>query len=119
MVTRDDIFQFFERHYDTKPNFLWDKFPNYAVFQHKKNEKWYALVMDVLPEKFDLEGNEKIDVLNVKSPSELNGSLREREYIFEGYHMNKEHWNSIVLDRVNELEDIEELIETSFDLTKK
>lgn len=42
-----------------------------------------------------------------------------REDTFEAYHMNKEHWNSILLDRVNELKDVEELIETSFDLTKE
>ena len=119
MVTRDDVFQFFERSYDTKPEYLWDKFPNYAVFRHKKNEKWYALLMDVLPEKFNLKGDEMIEVLNLKSPPELNGGLRERDVIFEAYHMNKEHWNSILLDRVNQLNDIEELIETSFDLTKE
>ncbi len=119
MVTRDEVFQFFERHYDTKPEYLWDKFPNYAVFRHMKNEKWYALLMDVLPEKFGLKGHEKIDVLNVKSPSELNGSLREREYIYEAYHMNKEYWNSIILSQVNDMSEIEHLIEKSFELTMK
>lgn len=33
--------------------------------------------------------------------------------------MNKEHWISIILNQVNELADIEPLIKTSFDLTKK
>lgn len=119
MVNREEIFQYFEEAYDTKPEYLWDKLPDYAVFRHQKNEKWYALVMDVPPEKFDLEGDEKLVVLNLKSPPELNGGLREREDIFEAYHMNKEHWNSILLNRVDDLEDIHELIEKSFELTKK
>lgn len=119
MVTRDEIFHFFEKHYNANPEYLWEKFPDYAVFRHQKNEKWYALVMDVPAEKFDLEDDEKILVLNLKSPPELNGGLRERDNIFEAYHMNKEHWNSILLNRVDDLEDIEELIEKSFELTKK
>lgn len=43
----------------------------------------------------------------------------ERDEIFEAYHMNKEHWNSFLLNRVDKLEDIQEFIETSFDLTKE
>lgn len=118
MVTKDQVIHFCEIHYDTNPEYLWDKFPDFAVFRHKKIEKWYALLMEVPPEIFGLEGDEKIAVLNVKSPPELNGSLRERNDIFEGYHMNKEHWNSILLDRIDTIEDIEQMIETSFDLTK-
>lgn len=71
------------------------------------------------PEKLGLEGDELIDVLNVKSPPELNGGLREREDLFSGYYMNREHWNTIVLDRVDDMKDIEGLIEKSFELTKK
>lgn len=118
-MTKDQVVHFFEMHYDTKPEYLWDKFPNYAVFRHEKNEKWYALMMDVHPEKFGLEGDEKIPVLNLKNIPEFNGGLRERDEIFEAYHMNKEHWNSFLLNRVDKLEDIQEFIETSFDLTKE
>lgn len=119
MVTRDELFQQVKENYGTSPEFLWDKFPDYAALRHGNDGKWYGLVMDVPPEKLGLEGEESLDILNVKSPPELNGGLRERKDIFEGYHMDKEHWNSIVLDRVHEMKDIEELIEKSFELTKE
>lgn len=70
------------------------------------------------PGKFDLEGEEELDVLNVKSPPEINGGLQKREDIFEAYHMDKEHWISIVLNRVDAIEDIEGFIEKSFELTQ-
>lgn len=119
MVTRDELFQYIEDNYEIKPEFLWDKFPDYAVLRHKNDGKWFGLVMDVLPEKFDLEGEDELDVLNVKSPPEINGSLLKRDDIFEAYHMDKEHWLSIILKRVDKIEDIEELIEKSFELTEE
>lgn len=119
LVTRDELSQYLETNYETKAEYLWDKFPDYAVFRHKNEGKWFGLVMDVLPEKFDLEGDEELDVLNVKSPPEINGSLQKREDIFEAYHMDKEHWISIVLNRVDNIEDIEGFIEKSFELTKE
>ena len=119
MLTREDVLQYIKKTYDTEPHYLWKKFPDYAVFKHTSDEKkWYGIVMNVLPEKLGLEGEEEMDVLELKSPPELNGSLKERNDITEAYHLNKEHWISIILSQVNEITDIEQLIKTSFDLTK-
>ena len=35
------------------------------------------------------------------------------------YHMNKEHWNTIILSDKCDRELVEELLEQSYDLTKK
>lgn len=118
MVTRDAVFQYVEKKYGIKPQHLWEKFPDYAVLRHKNAGKWYGLVMNVPPKKFNLEGTEELDVLNVKSPPEINGSLQKREDIFEGYHMDKEHWISIILSRVDDIEKLEGFLEKSFELTK-
>ena len=40
------------------------------------------------------------------------------ESIVPAYHMNKEHWNSIILDGTIPQEDIERLILESYELTK-
>lgn len=118
MVSRDEVFEYVKENYQTEPEYLWEKFPDYAVFRHQNEGKWYGLVMNVPPEKFNLEGTEELDVLNVKSPPEINGNLQKREDIFVGYHMNKEHWISIILNRVDEIDDLEGLLEKSFELTK-
>lgn len=47
------------------------------------------------------------------------GSLRKRQGIPPGYHMNKEHWITLVLNRFDPTEKIYRLIEISFHLTKK
>ena len=40
-------------------------------------------------------------------------------YIIPGYHMNKQHWNTIILNEKCDEKLVQELIEQSYDLTKK
>jgi len=118
MLTREDIFNHVKENYDTSPDYPFQKFPNYAVLRHEGSGKWYGLVMNVPKEKLGLDGKEEIDILDLKCPPELNGSLRKRQDILPAYHMNKEHWITIVLERTGSNEDIDHLIEMSFNLTK-
>lgn len=119
MLTRNDIFKHVNEKYGTLPDYPFKQFPNYAVLRHASSGKWYGLVMNVHPEKLGLDGKEEIDILNLKSSPELNGSLRKRRDILPAYHMNKEHWNTLVLERTDPNEDIYRLIEMSFNLTKQ
>lgn len=119
MVTREDIFKYAKEKLGTKPEYLWEKFPKYAALKHDSNGKWFGLIMNILPEKIGLEGESEIDVLNLKLPPEWIGPLTERKDIFPGYHMNREYWVSVVLERVEPKEDFYQLIETSYDLTRK
>ncbi|MCI4126475.1 MmcQ/YjbR family DNA-binding protein [Bacillus haynesii] len=118
MLTREDIFKHVKEKFDTSPDYLFQKFPNYAALRHEPNEKWYGLVMNVLPEKLGLDGNNEIDILNLKCPPEISGSLRNGKSILPGYHMDKENWISLVLERIDSEEEVYNLIEQSFNLTK-
>jgi len=81
-----------------------------ATMKHKKNNKWFALLMKV-------DGK---DYLNIKTDPEYSELLRKSyDYIIPAYHMNKEHWNTIVLGDKCDRELVEELLEQSYDLTKK
>ena len=65
------------------------------VMKHSKNKKWFGLIMEVKGKIY----------LNVKTNPE--------------YHMNKEHWNTIILgDNIDE-SIVKELIDQSYELTKK
>ncbi|AWM80527.1 hypothetical protein DKL61_09250 [Gammaproteobacteria bacterium ESL0073] len=120
MLKRVDIFSYVEKKYGIKPNYAWEKYPNYAVLRHNdENDKWFGLVMDVPKEKLGIDGNDSVDVLDLKAPPELIGSLRLSKGILPAYHMNKEHWISILLDGSVPTAQIYELIDSSFDLTKK
>ncbi|WP_059105019.1 MmcQ/YjbR family DNA-binding protein [Shouchella shacheensis] len=118
MLTREDIFKYVKENYGTSPDYPFQKFPNYAALRHEPNEKWYGLIMNVLPEKVGIDGNEEMDVLNLKCPPEISDSLRNGENILPGYHMDKENWISLVLKRTDPEGDIYNLIEQSFNLTK-
>ena len=62
-------------------------------------------------------GDELISVMNVKVDPDDSPALCMQADIFPGYHMNKKHWISILLDRSVPLPLIEELLEKSFELT--
>ena len=60
-----------------------------VTMKHCKNKKWFALIMNV---------NNKL-YLNVKTDPNYSDILRNTyDYIIPAYHMNKEHWNTIIID---------------------
>ena len=63
---RDGVFKYIRKKYKTEPEYLWAKFPGYAVFRHEDNRKWFAVVMDIDYEKLDREKSGKVDVLDIK-----------------------------------------------------
>lgn len=57
--------------------------------------------------------------LNVKTEPEYSELLRNSyNYIIPAYHMNKEHWNTIILKENIDENLVKELIEQSYQLTK-
>jgi predicted DNA-binding protein (MmcQ/YjbR family) len=54
---------------------------------------------------------------NLKCDPDLALELRDRyEQVEPGYHMNKKHWNTIVLDGVIPDDEIRKMIDHSYDL---
>lgn len=65
------------------------------------------------------EGKDPVRI-SLKCDPELSKVLREKyEEVQEGYHLNKKHWNTIVLSGQLEWEDIKGLIRHSYDLVAK
>ncbi|NCB80331.1 MAG: MmcQ/YjbR family DNA-binding protein [Bacilli bacterium] len=118
MSLKEEIISYADIKYRIKPNFPWIKFPNYAVLRHPESSKWFALLMNVPRNKLGLEGDGEVDVVNVKCKPEFVGSLRMKNGFMPAYHMNKEHWLSILLDNTVPEEEIYELIDDSYQLTK-
>ena len=84
---------------------------NYSsvIMKHTDNKKWFALLMNV---------NNKL-YLNVKTDPNYSDILRNTyDYIIPAYHMNKEHWNTIIVDEKVDENLVKELIEQSYQLTK-
>ena len=76
---------------------------------YKTNSKIFLLVAaDETPLRF-----------NVKCNPDLAIELREQHTsVLPGYHMNKKHWNTIVVDASLSNKQLKEFIKHSFDLVK-
>ncbi len=96
------------------PEFLWEKFPNYAVFRRGDNRKWYAVIMVVPRNKLQLSGANEVEILNLRvEPEELNRIVDGEKY-FRGWHMNKKTWMTLRLDGVLSFAEISARLEQSY-----
>lgn len=115
----DEVLKYVKEKYDSNPEYLWKKTPEYFVLRHSDNSKWYAAIMHI-PQKFiGIESDEKIDVINLKCDPVMVGFLIDNSTIFPAYHMNKKHWITVILDGSMNTDEIYSLIDSSWNLTKK
>lgn len=78
-----------------------------GVAVYKVNDKMFALIT---------EGKEPVQ-LSLKCDPQLAEVLRTKyESVMPGYHLNKKHWNTIVLTGQLPWEEIQGLIRHSYDL---
>lgn len=117
-MNRQDLFVYAKKNFETIPDYPWKKMPNHAVLRHFKNRKWYGLVMNIPKEKLGLQSSEKVDVLNVKVNPEYSYFLLQKSDIYPAYHMNREHWVSVLLNGRVPDEEVYLLLQQSFILTK-
>ena len=100
------------------PEYLWADSPGCFVLRHPITKKWFAVFMDVSGRRLGLESGEMVSIVNVKCDPLLIGSLLMEEGFFPAYHMNKEHWNSIILDGSIPDQDVKRMIGESYDLCR-
>jgi predicted DNA-binding protein (MmcQ/YjbR family) len=75
----------------------------------KVNGKMFALL--------SLDGEYQV---NLKCDPDLAASLREHfDFVLPGYHMNKAHWNTILLDGRVKPEQLKNWIDHSYELVDK
>ncbi|MCI9166460.1 MAG: MmcQ/YjbR family DNA-binding protein [Oscillospiraceae bacterium] len=112
---RERITQYILDTYGTEAEYLWADSPGNAVFRHPASKKWYAALMRVLPEKLGFTGGDALDVMDIKCSTIMIGSLLSTKGFLPAYHMNKNHWISILLD--GSIPDVEifPLLELSYD----
>lgn len=106
------------KQYHDIPEFAWDKFPQYGIFRNPNNNKWYGLIMNINKSKID-NGNDEVEILNIKLEPEKIKSLLNRKGFYKAYHMNKENWITILLDDTIKDEEIISYIEESHKFTEQ
>lgn len=110
------IIAFMKEHYAVEPEFLWEKYPNFAAFRIKENGKWFAVIMTVDRTKIGLSGHGNIEIINLKDIPENIEQRMEGNRFFRAYHMNKKHWYTICLDGRIPDEEVCGLIHISYEL---
>jgi predicted DNA-binding protein (MmcQ/YjbR family) len=80
------------------------------VAVYKVDDKMFALIA---------EGKDPVRI-SLKCDPQLSEILREKYHeVMPGYHLNKKHWNTIVLAGQLEWEEVKALIRHSYDLVTK
>lgn len=84
--------------YGDELEFLWQKFPKYAVLRKKETKKWYAAFLVVDKTKLGLKESGLVKIVNLKLDPQDVLAFVDNEIAFKAYHMNKKHWISILLN---------------------
>ena len=114
---REQIEKYINEHYAVFQENPWKEFPTFTTFKHENNKKWFALIMEVPFEKLKIEKDGTVSVINLKHFPEMIGGLRKQQGILPAYHMNKEHWITVLLDGTVSKEKVIELIDISYEIT--
>ncbi len=84
--------------------------PNWCVIRHKKNQRVFAWIFE----------KDNYIWINVKCDPEWREFWRNAyQAVKPAYHLNKQHWNSIILDGTIPDQDIYKMIKESYFLTQK
>jgi len=93
-----DIIKYVKKNYDDQLEFLWKKFPQNAIWRRSDTYKWYGLLSTIPRSKLGLDSNEIVTVLDVRGESTEIERIVDNIKYFPGYHMNKIHWYTMILD---------------------
>ena len=115
---RDQVTAYIAEKYQTQPEHLWKRFPEYAVFRHEDNRKWFGIIMNVAADRLGLPGDEILEILNVRLNDLLfrDVLVRQKGY-FPGYHISRGCWISVLLDGTVPFQEICSLIDQSYEIT--
>lgn len=110
-----DVIDYIDEKYGDKPEFLWDD--ENGIIRNSQNDKWFIVFMKVLPEKIGLNGNERIEIIDIRYQKDETEKVIDRKRIFPGYHMNKRSWITILMNGSLDNQELFELIDNSYNLS--
>ena len=109
------INKYIKERYNNDPEFLWDKFPGYAVYRNEDNNKWYGIIMNIDLSKLG-DGTGEVEIINVKLDESKIQKLLKKKGFYEAYHMSKTDWISIILNDTLKDDEVLLLLEESYNL---
>ena len=111
-MTRQEIIDFCLTFPNTYEDYPFDKVKDEnacTVMRHKLNKKTFALIQR--------HGDELY--LNLKcNPAEADFLRSIFKSVIPGYHMNKRHWNSVIIGGDVPVDELKRMVENSYNLIK-
>lgn len=84
--------------YQDELEFLWERFPENAVWRRRDSRKWYGVMMTVPGSKLGLDSAETVEILDLRIEPDAMQALLQNSAYHAGYHMNKRRWFTVILD---------------------
>ena len=113
------IIRYVADEYGDELEFLWQKFDDNAIWRRRDTGKWYGLLAVVSRQKLGQQADERVEIIDLRlDPAELAMTVDHQRY-FPGWHMNKKHWYTIILDGSVSTAEICRRIDESYRLARK
>ncbi len=113
-----EVINYVNDKYQEKLEFLWKDEDKCAVFRHQNPKKWYGVVMSISGEKLGVKDKKEIEIIVLKIEPLVLEQLVDNDKYFRGYHMNKKHWLTIILDGRIPLSKVLQFVNNSYNITK-
>lgn len=113
------VIDYVREKFEDELEFLWEKFPDCAVWRRKDSGKWYGAVMTVSERKLGLSSDKTVEIIDLRLMPELMAETVDNEKYFPGWHMNKKSWYTMILDGSVSTEELFRRIDDSYALAVK
>lgn len=105
--------------YGDELEFLWTKFPDNAVWRCKDNEKWYGAILTVVGKKIGLDTDKVVEIVDLRMTKEQKEEILSLDGYYPGWHMNKNSWYTVALDRNVPDDELIRRLDESYELASK
>lgn len=113
------IISFVREEFGDELEFLWQNASDNAIWRRADNKKWYAVLLTISRRKLGLDSDENAEIIDLRvRPDELEALIDNVKY-YHGWHMNKKHWCTIILDGSVAYDEICQRIKESYSLAEK
>jgi len=110
-----ELIEYVSMQYGRDLEYLWPKFTDNAIWRRADNEKWFGLLMVVNKNKIDHGGDASpVEILGMRCAPDMLDFIVDGKIVFPGWHMNKRHWITIILDGRMKTGQIKKLLDASF-----
>lgn len=110
-----ELIKFVRKKYNRELEFLWARSPDDGIWRRADNDKWFGGIFHVRANRIMPNASDEIiEILDIRCTPDMIDFIVDKKMIFPGWHMNKRHWITIILDGRMKMSQIENLLNSSY-----